>query len=234
MTRGKAGVEAAGLESGASAPDAVRRDAGGRVVVAGRKARQTRRSLMEAAAELFVEQGFQGTAVVQIADRAGVSLGAFYQYFRNRGEVLTAMLHGSLRAMTARTETRWDAGEGLPGLERIIANYLRSYVEGGRGVAVWETVSHTEPEIAEARRSVGRTIRRHIETELLRAGRRGQVRSMTRGEAALSARALTGMIDRFCFDTYVFDPPDQPPSPEEAARILAALWAGGVGLSGPL
>jgi hypothetical protein len=41
------------------------------------------------------------------------------------------------------------------------------------------------------------------------------------------------MVDRFCYVTYVFDPPETgPPEPEEAASLLAQLWANAICLSG--
>ncbi len=50
-------------------------------------------------------------------------------------------------------------------------------------------------------------------------------------DPALAARALTGMVDRYCYVTYVFDPPDAgSPSSEESAAVLAQLWARAIGI----
>ena len=39
------------------------------------------------------------------------------------------------------------------------------------------------------------------------------------------------MVDRCCYVTYVFDPPqDGPPPPQESAHMLTELWASAVGL----
>ena len=53
--------------------------------IAGRKpAGDKREAIMAAALELFVERGFYGTAVPEIADRAGVGAGTIYRYFESK------------------------------------------------------------------------------------------------------------------------------------------------------
>lgn len=54
-------------------------------VLAGRKGGGDKReAIMTAALELFVERGFFGTAVPEIADRAGVGAGTIYRYFESK------------------------------------------------------------------------------------------------------------------------------------------------------
>jgi TetR/AcrR family transcriptional regulator, repressor of fatR-cypB operon len=53
--------------------------------IPGRKSGVDKRELiMTAALELFVERGFYGTAVPEIADRAGVGAGTIYRYFESK------------------------------------------------------------------------------------------------------------------------------------------------------
>ena len=47
----------------------------------------------------------------------------------------------------------------------------------------------------------------------------------------INARALTAMVDRFCFVTYVFDPAAEAVDPIDAAKELALLWANAIGLA---
>lgn len=58
------------------------------------RAERTRAALIEAASEEFAEHGFAGTSVMKIADRAGVTLGAVYFHFRNKGELARHIVAG--------------------------------------------------------------------------------------------------------------------------------------------
>ena len=53
-------------------------------VIARKGAGDKREAIMTAALELFVERGFFGTAVPEIADRAGVGAGTIYRYFESK------------------------------------------------------------------------------------------------------------------------------------------------------
>jgi AcrR family transcriptional regulator len=210
--------------------EALRRE-GDRVVPAGPKAQRTRRLLINAATAVFAEQGFRTTAVAQIAERAGVSLGTFYQYFRNRDEVLGAMVGDSLRHMETTTGQGWRVSDGVAGLQRIFEIYVDTYTQSIDIVRVWESVSQTESEMVEIRKAAAHRITEGFAAELVRASKAGEIHTVTRREAMLTARALAGMADRVCFELFVFDPPDPAPTKREVAKLLARLWAGAIGLS---
>ena len=50
-----------------------------------------REAILDAALELFVERGFFGTAVPEIADRAGVGAGTIYRYFDSKEALVNAI-----------------------------------------------------------------------------------------------------------------------------------------------
>lgn len=52
----------------------------------------TRTRILEAAQQLFVERGFHGTALQEIADRVGITKPALYYYFASKGELLGSLL----------------------------------------------------------------------------------------------------------------------------------------------
>lgn len=56
-----------------------------------RSAGDKREPIMDAALELFVERGFYGTTVPEIADRAGVGNGTIYRYFDSKEALVNAI-----------------------------------------------------------------------------------------------------------------------------------------------
>lgn len=64
--------------------------------IAGVTAAETRVRLLQAAAEVFGERGYEGTRVADIAAAAGVSNGALYAHFGSKAELMVAALraHG--------------------------------------------------------------------------------------------------------------------------------------------
>src|SRR5690349_16044689 len=50
-----------------------------------------REAILAAALELFVERGFHGTAVPEVADRAGVGAGTIYRYFASKEALVNAL-----------------------------------------------------------------------------------------------------------------------------------------------
>ncbi|KAF1077517.1 TetR/AcrR family transcriptional regulator [Methanogenium sp. MK-MG] len=59
-----------------------------------------RKALMEAAVDLFSTQGFHATPTQQISDRAGVSAGTLFRYFRTKEELIDS-LHTSIHRALA-------------------------------------------------------------------------------------------------------------------------------------
>jgi len=53
----------------------------------------TRRELLGAALEVFVEKGYPATTISDIVSSAGVTQGTFYLYFENKKDIFSALLH---------------------------------------------------------------------------------------------------------------------------------------------
>jgi len=56
------------------------------------RGRQTRRKILDAAAQEFGERGFHESSIVSITQRAGVALGSFYTYFESKDELFRALV----------------------------------------------------------------------------------------------------------------------------------------------
>jgi AcrR family transcriptional regulator len=83
---------------------------------AGRPRRSSRATLLDAAAEFFLEQGYEKTSIDQIAHRAGVARATFFNYFGAKGDLLWADLDPLLEVFAAaetQLESRADAAQAL-------------------------------------------------------------------------------------------------------------------------
>src|SRR4051812_36858534 len=89
--------------AGAFTHRAVRRE-GARELPLGPKAQRTRATILDTAAELFARDGYQRTTVADVASAAGVSLGTVYQYFRDRSDLVAALVYNNVAKMLERTD----------------------------------------------------------------------------------------------------------------------------------
>ncbi len=62
---------------------------------------RTRQLLVDSALELFGKQGFSGTSMQEIVERAGVTKGAFYHHFASKEDILQVIHDEFLDAQTA-------------------------------------------------------------------------------------------------------------------------------------
>lgn len=61
-----------------------------------------REAILAAALELFVERGFHGTAVPEVADRAGVGAGTIYRYFESKEALVNELYRRQKQALATR------------------------------------------------------------------------------------------------------------------------------------
>ena len=66
-----------------------------------------RDAIMTAALELFVERGFFGTAVPEIADKAGVGAGTIYRYFESKEALVNALYREEKQRFAERVLTEF-------------------------------------------------------------------------------------------------------------------------------
>ena len=61
-----------------------------------------RETILQAALELFVERGFHGTAVPEVAERAGVGAGTIYRYFASKEALVNELYQQQKALLTGR------------------------------------------------------------------------------------------------------------------------------------
>ena len=187
----------------------------------GRKAARTRAALLDAARTVFIDKGYSSTSVGDIAAVAGVSLGAFYQYFRDRADVLSALVGEAAQRMLEDASQAWDPLEGREGVRRVLHAFVTHYRDTSKFQRVWDEVTHVDGDLAALRRELVRTFTDAVETALVMGQESGAVRADL--DAAGAAVALTSMVDRTCYLRFVFDrQPGQGVEP--TVDVLTDIW----------
>ncbi|TYS18771.1 TetR/AcrR family transcriptional regulator [Rossellomorea vietnamensis] len=77
---------------------------------------QRRAKLIEAAAEVFIENGYETATMKHVMDKAGVSRGGLYQYFENKEDLFREVIQGnqekiidgSLEKLIKQQSSYWD------------------------------------------------------------------------------------------------------------------------------
>jgi AcrR family transcriptional regulator len=126
------------------------RSAAGRVVRSGRPPREfageVEERILDAAAKVFLERGFEGATVDEIADVAHAGKPTIYARFPGKEALFTAVMARNVRQMTRTFESVVPTGATI---EQRLASIAMGIL---RKVLVAETVALIRAAVAEARR----------------------------------------------------------------------------------
>ncbi len=75
---------------------------GGRRKPSQQRSQQTVTAILDAAARVFEERGFDAGTTNHVAERAGVSIGSLYEYFPNKDAMVVALVERELEAERAK------------------------------------------------------------------------------------------------------------------------------------
>jgi AcrR family transcriptional regulator len=154
---------------------------------------ERKQQLLDAAAQLFAEQGYAATRVVDIVDAAGVAKGLFYWYFENK-EAVFRELATSIR-LRLRRHQRAAMGEGQPALTHILQGAVASVqfmAAHAHFFSLLEVEARTVPDV------VRRGTEQHIADVTLLIEQGQADGTVTADEAAdRLALAAVGMVGQF-------------------------------------
>jgi AcrR family transcriptional regulator len=79
--------------------------------------------LLEAAAEVFAEQGFSGASIQAIAARAGVTSATIYRHFDSKADLLLGVVEEEVHAIPLAEHRRAGGADPLDSFGRLVATY---------------------------------------------------------------------------------------------------------------
>lgn len=164
-----------------------------------RKGVQTRARLLGAAKQIFEESGFLEARISDIAERAGLSHGAFYHYFDSKEQIfreLAATIDEQLSQPL--DEVVLDPSSKATPPERLreaIRLHFERYRDEARMMGVIEQVSRYDDEVNALRTDLHRQNRKQVTESIRQMQRRGLCDADL--DPSIAAAALGGMTWRF-------------------------------------
>lgn len=117
---------------------------------------QKKQQILEAAKELFFSKGYYGTAIDMIADKAGVSTGTFYLYYKNKIEIYKALQNEGLDILINKItkSISWPGMSPLAKISEIARTYLLYYNDHREYFEIISILSATPDELKETQTEI--------------------------------------------------------------------------------
>lgn len=175
----------------------------------------TREGILDAAELLFVQQGVSGTTLQHIASAAGVTRGAIYWHFEDKGAMFNALMERAKMPLESALQVldRTDAADPLHDLRNYMLCVLQLTVNDPKARRVFEIallklefVGELDA-VRERRKQSQATWMKRAESRIRLAIKHGQARrSVAPRAAALGMYAmLEGLIRIWLLDPAAFD-----------------------------
>jgi AcrR family transcriptional regulator len=191
---------------------------------------QTRARLLDAAKEVFGESGFVAARVSDIADRAGLSHGAFYHYFESKEQAFREIAE----VLDDRLSEPMDSVIFAPGpstdpRERLLTalhHHLERYRDEAPIMNVIEQMARYDEHVGAVRSARSARHRKQIGESIRRMQERGVADTTINPD--ITAAALASMVERFAEMWLAQGQVDC--DLDEAAETLATLFVNALGL----
>lgn len=134
------------------------------------KKAEVREALVQAADTLFVEQGYEGTTVDQIAERAGVSRRTFFRYFPSKEAIAFPRAEQRRDAFRALLQERFAEQDALPAVRAACLEVGKMMVSSAEEELRRQKVVDASPTLVAADLEVYRAWEQVIAEAVTRSG----------------------------------------------------------------
>lgn len=98
---------------------------------------QTRERLLDAAQAIFMQKGFVGASVEDIALAAGYTRGAFYSNFSSKAELLVELLRRDHEAVQAELRALFEAEASREEMEARVTTFYSRMAQENKAFLLW-------------------------------------------------------------------------------------------------
>lgn len=179
--------------------------------------------ILRAAEEVFASKGFFGATIAEIVDKAGVSRGTFYLYFRNREEVFSALLSRVVGEMFILSASRQTGApqERVESANRAYLETFRRHREFMRSVI---QVATFDEGVAETLNSLRGKFIERIRNHLEKCKARGECHDL---DTNISSFLLVIMVEFTAYSwlSFGWEPDKDEFDFDKIVKEASALWS---------
>ncbi len=119
-----------------------------------KRSQEKRRRLKEAALHIFRSRGFERTSIEQIAKRANLATGSFYQHYGSKRQLLLALMDELLAAMGQLSLRPNYTGDVRASLRDLLARGFSNDLRYLGAYRAWEEALLSDPQMAHSQMKI--------------------------------------------------------------------------------
>lgn len=178
----------------------------------------TREKIILHSQEVFEEKGYKDIRVDDITEKAGVSHGTFYIYFKNKRDLLLLLVNDTKEELFSITEEPWGKGDVLESLRESITGFFYTYKKNWKMIRTWKGAAYLEEEFGDLWNELVNQIIQRIQQNIEVSIQKKAVREV---DPIITAKALAGMIEHYANNILM---KDEQLDIEKSANTIADLW----------
>lgn len=114
-----------------------------------------RERLKKAGLELFGEKGYEKTSIEQIATRARLAVGGFYQHYRSKRQLLLALMDELLEKLSQLNLRPQSSGNARGALHEMLSRAFSHDLRYLGAYRAWQEAVLSDPDLARKQEEIG-------------------------------------------------------------------------------
>jgi AcrR family transcriptional regulator len=179
-----------------------------------RRSHEKRARLKDSALALFGSRGYERTSISDIARRAHLATGSFYQHYRSKRQLLLALMDDLLAAMAGLPLRPDPAADVRTSLRNILARGFSAERRYLKAYRAWREAALYDPALAQSEMEIRQWTTQRIATLLMR------LQQWPGARPGVNIPAMAQVIDTMCWSLLERHPdvsPDQLHAVADAA-----------------
>jgi AcrR family transcriptional regulator len=150
-----------------------------------------RARLKEAGLALFGEKGYEGTSIEEIARRAQLAVGGFYQHYRSKRQLLLALMDELLEKLSRLSLSPRPAADVRAGLRELLSRAFSHDLRYLGAYRAWQEAALSDPDLARKQEEI------HAWTTTRVAAVFQALQQLPGARAGVDIRGLARVMDTF-------------------------------------